>query len=167
MVGKDMDEVDVVVIGAGQAGLSSAYFLRRFGYDPLVLDADEGPGGAWRHRSPTLTMDKIHGVFDLPRTRRTPDDAANLPAATVVPAYYAAYERELGLELHGPATVPAAEPGPADRLLIAAGVPAPSADPASAPPADGPVAPDRAEVPATRAAGSGIRGEGSRTAVWA
>lgn len=167
MVGKDMDEVDVVVIGAGQAGLSSAYFLRRFGYDPLVLDADEGPGGAWRHRSPTLTMDKIHGVFDLPGMRRTPDNAANLPAATVVPAYYAAYERELGLEVHRPVKVTAVEPGPADRLLITAELPAPSADPASAPHADGPVAPDRAEVPATRAAGSGIRGEGSRTAVWA
>lgn len=197
MVGKDMDEVDVVVIGAGQAGLSSAYFLRRFGYDPLVLDADEGPGGAWRHRSPTLTMDKIHGVFDLPGMRRTPDNAANLPAATVVPAYYAAYERELGLEVHRPVKVTAVEPGPADRLLITAELPAPSADPATATHADGPVAgsalpatsadpasaphadgsvapaaradrhPVTARVHATRAAGSGVNEEGSRTAVWA
>ncbi|MCA2228402.1 FAD-dependent oxidoreductase [Nonomuraea sp. NEAU-L178] len=62
--------MDVVVIGAGQAGLSSAYFLRRFGFEPLVLDAGDGPGGAWRHRSPSLTMDKVHGIFDLPGVRR-------------------------------------------------------------------------------------------------
>ncbi|MFI6706682.1 FAD-dependent oxidoreductase [Nonomuraea sp. NPDC050478] len=117
----DMDEVDVVVIGAGQAGLSSAYFLRRFGYDPLVLDADDGPGGAWRHRSPTLTMDKVHGVFDLPGVRRDPArDGDDRPAASVVPAYYAAYERELGLDVRRPAKVTAVEPGPADRLLITA-----------------------------------------------
>lgn len=73
-VHSDVDEIDVVVIGAGQAGLSSAYYLRRFGYEPLVLDAADGPGGAWRHRSPTLTMDKVHGIFDLPGIRRDPDD---------------------------------------------------------------------------------------------
>ncbi len=73
-VHSDVDEIDVVVIGAGQAGLSSAYYLRRFGYEPLVLDAADGPGGAWRHRSPTLTMDKVHGIFDLPGIRRDPND---------------------------------------------------------------------------------------------
>jgi protoporphyrinogen oxidase len=35
-----------VVVGAGQAGLSSSYFLQRFGVDHVVLDADAGPGGA-------------------------------------------------------------------------------------------------------------------------
>jgi cation diffusion facilitator CzcD-associated flavoprotein CzcO len=42
---------DVAVIGAGQAGLSSAYFLRHAGYRPgpgfVVLDANPAPGGAW------------------------------------------------------------------------------------------------------------------------
>lgn len=53
--------VDVVVIGAGQAGLSAAYHLRRRAFVPVgrarpgertfvVLDAEDGPGGAWRHR---------------------------------------------------------------------------------------------------------------------
>lgn len=43
---------DVAVIGAGQAGLSSAYFLRRAGFQPedgyVVLDGDRAPGGARR-----------------------------------------------------------------------------------------------------------------------
>lgn len=47
-------ELDVVVIGAGQAGLSTAYGLLRQGFQPhtgfVVLDADAGPGGAWQHR---------------------------------------------------------------------------------------------------------------------
>ena len=36
----------VVVVGAGQAGLSAAYHLRRAGLDPLVLDATYRMGAA-------------------------------------------------------------------------------------------------------------------------
>jgi len=35
----------VAVIGAGPAGLSCAYFLARMGYRPLVLEAEDTPGG--------------------------------------------------------------------------------------------------------------------------
>src|SRR5699024_6003181 len=63
---------DVVVIGAGQAGLSAAYHLRHRGFRPasdpadgapsfLVLDAEHGPGGAWRHRWDSLTMATVNG----------------------------------------------------------------------------------------------------------
>ncbi|MEV0389276.1 FAD-dependent oxidoreductase [Nonomuraea sp. NPDC050643] len=111
-------ESDVVVIGAGQAGLSSAYFLRRFGFEPVVLDAAEGAGGAWRHRSPSLTMDKVHGVFDLPGVRRSPGADGGRPAAEVVPAYYADYEREAGFGVVRPVRVTAVRRGTGDRLLI-------------------------------------------------
>lgn len=111
-----------MVIGAGQAGLSSAYFLHRFGLEAVVLDAAAGPGGAWRHRSPSLTMDKVHGVFDLPGIRREPAPGADRrPAAEAVPAYYAAYERETGLGVLRPVTVSAVTRGPGGRLLVAAG----------------------------------------------
>ncbi|MDR6993125.1 FAD-dependent oxidoreductase [Luteimonas sp. 3794] len=43
------DEVDVLVIGGGQAALATAYFLRRTGLSYLLVDAEDGPGGAWRH----------------------------------------------------------------------------------------------------------------------
>src|SRR5690606_287353 len=63
-------EVEVAVIGAGQAGLSSAYFLRRSGLEPatdfVVLDRNRGPGGAWQHRWPTLTFATVHGIYQLP-----------------------------------------------------------------------------------------------------
>ncbi|MGW4102242.1 NAD(P)-binding protein [Streptomyces sp. NPDC004976] len=55
----NMREVEVVVVGAGQAGLSSAYHLRRTGFEPdrdfVVLDHSPGPGGAWQFRWPSLT----------------------------------------------------------------------------------------------------------------
>lgn len=110
---------EVVVIGAGQAGLSSAYFLRRFGIDAVVLDAGEGAGGAWRHRSPSLTMDKVHGIFDLPGVPRETEVAGDRPAAEAVPAYYGAYERRVGLDVVRPVKVTAVRDGDDGRLVVA------------------------------------------------
>jgi cation diffusion facilitator CzcD-associated flavoprotein CzcO len=104
-----MDDVlTAVVIGAGQAGLSSAFHLRRLGLQPyrdfLVLDANSQPGGAWQHRWSSLTMADVHGVAALPDTPvpPAPDDDQ---ARTVVPAYFADYERRHQLPVIRPVTV--------------------------------------------------------------
>jgi thioredoxin reductase len=109
-------ETDVVVIGAGQAGLSSAYFLRRAGLPFVVLDADTAPGGAWQHRWPTLRMATVHHIFDLPGMHfDAPHD--DEPARTAVPAYFAEYERRFDLPIRRPVRVRSvAEDG--DRLLV-------------------------------------------------
>ena len=111
---------DVVVIGAGQAGLSSAYFLRRSAFDFVVLDANARPGGAWQHRWPSLRMATVHGIFDLPGMAFEPP-APDEPAASAVPAYFAAYEREHALAVHRPVTVDAVRHGADDRLLVSTG----------------------------------------------
>ncbi|MDN4163770.1 FAD-dependent oxidoreductase, partial [Nocardioides abyssi] len=51
-----METYDAVVVGAGPAGLSASYHLRRLGLRHVVLDADRTPGGAWQHRWDSLTM---------------------------------------------------------------------------------------------------------------
>ncbi|WP_308290236.1 FAD-dependent oxidoreductase [Mumia sp. zg.B53] len=100
--------VDVVVIGAGQAGLSAAYHLQRLGASFVVLDANPAPGGAWQHRWRTLTMGDVHGIATLPGldVPEAVDDAA---ARDFVPAYYAAYEERFGLPVVRPVRVSAVE----------------------------------------------------------
>jgi len=84
--------VEVVVIGAGQAGLSTAWALAKQGFEPgsgfVVLDADERPGGAWQHRWPSLTVGTTHRVNDLPGLPFEPA-TDSLRAREVVPAYFA------------------------------------------------------------------------------
>ena len=47
---------DVIIVGAGQAGLSVAYFLRRTNLSVLLLDAEEAGGGAWQHGWDSLRL---------------------------------------------------------------------------------------------------------------
>jgi cation diffusion facilitator CzcD-associated flavoprotein CzcO len=104
-----MRDVDVVVIGAGQAGLSTAWALQRQGFAPhedvVVLDAGTRPGGAWQHRWPSMTLSGTHRVHDLPGLPF--DAAAELPARDAVPAYFAEYERRFDLPVLRPVAVEA------------------------------------------------------------
>lgn len=51
-----MNAVDVLVIGGGQAGLATAYWLKRFGPTFMVLEALARPGQRWRDRYRSLTL---------------------------------------------------------------------------------------------------------------
>jgi cation diffusion facilitator CzcD-associated flavoprotein CzcO len=109
---------DSVVIGAGQAGLSASYHLRRLGVDHVVLDADERPGGAWQHRWDSLTMDDVHGVADLPDSAAPGrgDERAN----AVVPAWFDSYEHSHDLPVERPVRVDEVT-SDGDLLVVRAG----------------------------------------------
>jgi cation diffusion facilitator CzcD-associated flavoprotein CzcO len=112
---------DVAVIGAGQAGLSSAYFLQRAGFGPgdgyVVLDGDRAPGGAWQHRWPSLLMETVNGIFDLPGMAFEPPSPQER-AAVAVPRYFARFEEQFALAVQRPVPVRAVRRGPDGRLLV-------------------------------------------------
>lgn len=109
--------VDVVVIGAGQAGLSSAYHLTRAGLDHVVLDHAPRPGGAWQYRWPSLTYGKVHGMHALPGMELTGADPLR-PSSEVVGEYFAAYEDRFGLRVRRPVDVSAVREGDGGRLRV-------------------------------------------------
>ncbi|MFD5281524.1 NAD(P)-binding domain-containing protein [Streptomyces rubrogriseus] len=114
-------EVEVVVIGAGQAGLATAYHLRRTGFEPerdfVVLDHSPGPGGAWQFRWPSLTYGKVHGMHALPGMELTGADPAR-PSAEVVSGYFAEYERTFDLRVRRPVDVQGVREAADGRLLV-------------------------------------------------
>ncbi|WP_328743162.1 NAD(P)/FAD-dependent oxidoreductase [Streptomyces caniferus] len=107
-------EVEVVVVGAGQAGLAAAFHLRRVGFEPdrdfVVLDHSPRPGGAWQFRWPTLTFEKVHGMHALPGMELTGADPLR-PSSEVIGAYFERYERTFGLRVHRPVNVMAVREG--------------------------------------------------------
>jgi cation diffusion facilitator CzcD-associated flavoprotein CzcO len=105
-------KLDVVVIGAGQAGLSSAYHLQKLGLAPergfIVLDHADRPGGAWQFRWPSLTLSTVNRVHDLPGmsfAEIAGPGSDQVAAAIAVPAYFAAYEQAFRLPVHRPVDV--------------------------------------------------------------
>ncbi|WP_312979331.1 NAD(P)-binding domain-containing protein [Corynebacterium sp.] len=98
----------VVIVGAGQAGLAAAHALVRRGFTPgrdmLVLDGNDGPGGAWRHRWDSLTLGRAHGIADLPGMPM-PRPGAGVPASELVAEYYGSYEDTFDLQVVRPARV--------------------------------------------------------------
>ncbi|MFL1904897.1 NAD(P)-binding domain-containing protein [Streptomyces tauricus] len=119
--GARVREVDVVVVGAGQAGLSGAYHLRRTGFEPerdfVVLDHAPRPGGAWQFRWPSLTYGKVHGMHSLPGMELTDADP-DRPSSEVVAEYFDAYEHAFDLRVRRPVDVRAVREGDAGRLLV-------------------------------------------------
>lgn len=115
--------VAVVVIGAGQAGLASAYHLSRRGLAPerdfVVLDHSPAPGGAWQFRWPTLTYGRVHGMHQLPGMELTGADP-DRPSSEVIAGYFSRYEEAFDLRVRRPVRVTAVrEQGDGSgRLLV-------------------------------------------------
>jgi thioredoxin reductase len=105
-------KTDIVVIGAGQAGLSSAYHLKRRTLAPnrgfIVLDQSPQAGGAWQFRWSSLKLSTVNRIHDLPGMRFSDvvdPDATEVEASIAVPQYYAAYEKAFSLPVYRPVKV--------------------------------------------------------------
>lgn len=105
-------KTDILVIGAGQAGLSAAYHLKRRGLTPyrgfVLLDQAPSPGGAWQYRWESLTLSTVNRIHDLPgmpfKDMADPD-ATEVQARNAVPKYFAAYEKAFELPVVRPVKV--------------------------------------------------------------
>lgn len=103
--------VDIVVIGAGQAGLSAAYYLQKFGIQAgkgfVVLDDENGAGGAWQHRWDSLTLENVNGINDLPGLsfeEAMKENPEAIRANQAVPAYYCQCNRDMENTQYSPFT---------------------------------------------------------------
>ncbi|WP_046113660.1 ArsO family NAD(P)H-dependent flavin-containing monooxygenase [Aquincola tertiaricarbonis] len=94
-------EVDVAVIGGGQAGLSVGYFLRRTRRSFCILDAEPAPGGAWRHAWPSLRLFSPASSSSLAGWMM-PATAQAEPQRDEVIDYLARYEARYALPVRRP-----------------------------------------------------------------
>lgn len=74
-----MDERQVVVVGAGPAGVSAALALKDAGLRPLVLDQADRVGSSWRRRYDRLRLNSSRPLSHLP-DRRFPKGTPMFPS---------------------------------------------------------------------------------------
>ncbi len=111
--------VGVVVIGGGQAGLATSYWLRRAGIDHVVLDDAEQPGGAWARMWPSLH------AFSPPQYSSLPGwlmpgwtGEGAFPSRAHVEEYLRAYEERYEVPVQRPVRVEAVRHGDGERLVV-------------------------------------------------
>ena len=70
-----MPDAEIIIVGGGPAGLSTAGALKSIGLDAVVLDKDEGIGGSWARRYERLhlhTVRAFSGLAHFPIRRDLP-----------------------------------------------------------------------------------------------
>jgi putative flavoprotein involved in K+ transport len=93
---KAPERVEVVVIGAGQAGLSVGYHLKRRGVPFVILDANARVGDAWRRRWDSLrlfTPARFDGLDGMP----FPGDPDRFPSKNEMADYLESYAERFAL----------------------------------------------------------------------
>lgn len=104
-----MESRDIIIIGGGQTGLSLGYYLRRAGADFIILDAEDGPGGAWRHGWDSLRLFSPAGYSSLPGWLMPPTDHEGYPTRDDVLEYLTRYEARYQLPVRRSVRVKAIE----------------------------------------------------------
>jgi Pyridine nucleotide-disulphide oxidoreductase len=93
-----MNERQVVVLGAGPAGLAAALALKDGGVEPLVLDRSDVVASSWRARYDRLRLNACRPLSHLPR-RRFPKGTPMFPTRDQVVEYFQHHASEFELEL--------------------------------------------------------------------
>lgn len=89
---------DVIVIGGGQAGLSTGYYLSKNGAKFLILDGQERVGDAWRNRWDSLKLFTPAGLNKLPGMD-FPGPWHKFPSKDEMADYLEAYAARFGLPI--------------------------------------------------------------------
>ncbi|HVU24108.1 MAG TPA: NAD(P)/FAD-dependent oxidoreductase [Opitutus sp.] len=88
--------LDVLVIGAGQAGLAAGYFLQRAGVKFALIERNERVGDSWRRRYDSLRLFSPRSYDALPGAVM-PGDPEGYPSKDEMAGYLEAYVQRFGL----------------------------------------------------------------------
>jgi putative flavoprotein involved in K+ transport len=91
-------ELDVLVIGAGQAGLATGYHLGRSGLRYELLDANSRVGDSWRQRFDSLTLFTPRSYSALPGLA-VPGDPQGFPGKDEIADYLEAYAAHFAISI--------------------------------------------------------------------
>ena len=109
--------LETIIVGGGQAGLVTAYHLKRAGRECLVLDANERTGDGWRHQWDSLRLFTPAKYNKLPGME-FPADPWSYPGKDEVADYLEAYARRFDIPVRHATRVLEVTPGGAGYRVV-------------------------------------------------
>lgn len=89
----------IVIIGAGQSGLTAARAARGAGLEPLVLEAGPRAAGSWPHYYDSLRVFSPARFSAIPGHDPIPADPDDYPARDEIAAYLEGFAAGLGVDI--------------------------------------------------------------------
>lgn len=111
--------IDTIIIGGGQGGLATSYYLNQQGRDHVVLEQSDQAGAAWRDgRWDSFTLVTPNWAFRLPGAEYSGERPSGFLGRDEVIAIFAGYADRFGLPLRTNTRVSAVEQGTHGGFLV-------------------------------------------------
>ncbi len=93
-----MEHIETVIIGGGQAGLATSYYLTQQGHRHVVLEQSSKAANAWRNRSwDSFTLVTPNWAFRMPGAKINNDDRDGFMPRNKVVEFFENYIKEFKL----------------------------------------------------------------------
>jgi putative flavoprotein involved in K+ transport len=112
-------KIDTIIIGAGQGGLATSYYLKKQGREHLVLEQSDQAGSAWRDgRWDSFTLVTPNWTFRLPGAEYNGDHRDGFLSRDEVVGIFAGYAGKFDLPLHTNTQVNSVEAGADGGFIV-------------------------------------------------
>ena len=111
------EQVDTIIVGAGQGGLSTSYYLMQQGRDHIILEQADQVAEAWRKRWDSFTLITPNWTIRLPGAEYQGDDPDGFMARDEVITYFEEYIEQFKMPIRFGIRMTSVEPMEAGYLV--------------------------------------------------
>jgi putative flavoprotein involved in K+ transport len=105
-----MKQIETVIVGGGQAGLATSYWLRQLGREHVVLERASRPAAVWSGRWDSFTMVTPNGALRMPGATYAGDEPDAFLSRAEIVEYFERYVAGYSLPVRFDTTVTSVEP---------------------------------------------------------
>jgi putative flavoprotein involved in K+ transport len=111
------EKIDTIIVGGGQAGLSTSYALKQRGRDHIILEKADKVAIAWRNRWDSFTLITPNWMIRLPGAEYEGDEPEGFTARDQVVSYFEDYVKRFDLPIRYGSRVSSIEPNGTGYLV--------------------------------------------------
>ena len=93
------EQVDTIIVGGGQGGLSTSYYLRQQGCEHVILEQADQAAEVWRNRWDSFTLNTPNWMTRLPGAEYQGNDPDGFMPRDEVVAYFEEYIERFNLPI--------------------------------------------------------------------